>query len=153
MPSSRTGLQPTPVERLNARGAEYLACEWMRWLGIGDALVTPAQRDGGVDVRSREFLAQVKHLVNEPTGVAAIRQLHGVAAAEGRRALFFTSSSYTRDAIAFARSAHMALFVVRAAEGRLVPHGVAAQQLWLHGAPTIAPVNDHQPAPVDRVAR
>lgn len=125
--------KPGPVQRLNARGAEFLARDWMRYLGAAEAAVTPEQRDGGVDVRSREFVAQVKHLQNEQVGVAAIRQLYGVATAEQRRALFFSSSGYTRDALAFARENDVALFVVRYQVGRLVPHGALAQQHLAHG--------------------
>ena len=48
-------------------------------------------------------------------------------------ALFFSSSGYTRDALAFARESDVALFVVRYREGRLVPHGSLAQQYLAHG--------------------
>lgn len=124
---------PGAVTRMNARQAELLACEWMRYLGALDAIVTPAQRDGGVDVRSRDFVAQVKHRRGEAIGVEPVRQLHGVAAAEGRRALFFSSSGYTREAVAFASEVAMALFIVRATEGRLVAHGPLAQRYLEQG--------------------
>lgn len=131
--TSRGAESPAAVQRLNARGAELLARDWMRHLGATEAVVTPERRDGGVDVVSRDFVAQVKHLRAEQIGVAAIRQLYGVAAAERRRALFFSSSGYTRDSLAFARENEIALFVVRHQEGRLVPHGALAQQYLAHG--------------------
>ena len=126
-------VRPPGVQRLNARGAEFLARDWMRHLGATEAVVTPERRDGGVDVISREFVAQVKHIRGEQIGVAAIRQLYGVATAESRRALFFSSSGYTRDALAFARENDIALFVVRYQEGRLVPHGALAQHFLAQG--------------------
>lgn len=125
--------KPVAVPRLHARGAEHLARDWMSYLGASEAVVTPERRDGGVDVRSRDFVAQVKNLQNEQVGVAVVRQLYGVAASEHRRALFFSSSGYTRDALAFARENDVALFVVRYREGRLVPHGSLAQQYLAHG--------------------
>ena len=133
VPAQGARVPPAAVARMNARQAEHLACAWMHYLGADDAIVTPERRDGGVDVRSRHFLAQVKHLRGETVGVAAIRQLHGVAAAENRRAVFFSSTGYTPDAVAFARDTGIALFIVRAAEGRLVPHGTTAQHYALHG--------------------
>lgn len=125
--------KPEPVQQLNARGAEFLARDWMRYLGAIEAVETPGQRDGGVDVRSREFVAQVKHFRVDQVGVAAVRQIFGVATAEQRRALFFSSSGYTRDALSFARENGVALFVVRFKEGRLVPQGNLAQQYLAHG--------------------
>ena len=138
--------RPPGVQRLNARGAEFLARNWMRHLGASEAVVTPERRDGGVDVVSREFVAQVKHLRAEQVGVAVVRQLHGVATADGRRALFFSSSGYTRDTLAFARENDIALFVVRYQEGRLVPHGALAQQYLTTG---LRPVHylEKQPPP------
>ncbi len=131
--SSPGAERPSGVQRLNARGSEFLARDWMRHLGATEAVVTPERRDGGVDVISREFVAQVKHLRVEQIGVAVVRQLYGAATAEGRRALFFSSSGYTRDALAFARENDIALFVVRHQEGRLVPHGALAQHYLAQG--------------------
>lgn len=129
--------KPVAVARLDARAAEFLARDWMRHLGAAEAVETRERRDGGIDVRSRDFVAQVKHLQNEQVGVAAVRQLVGVASAEQRGALFFSSSGYTRDALAFARENEVALFVVRYREGRLVPHGALAQRYLSHGLQTL----------------
>lgn len=125
--------KPPAVQRLSARGAEFLARDWMRHLGANEAVETPERRDGGVDVVSRHFVAQVKHLRMEQVGVAAVRQLLGVATADGRRPVFFSSSGYTLDALAFARENEIALFVVRFQQGRLVPHGSLAQQYLTYG--------------------
>lgn len=54
MPSGR------PPERLirEARDAELIAAEWMRYLGFADAVATPVGADGGIDVVSARAVAQ-----------------------------------------------------------------------------------------------
>lgn len=124
--------KPPPARmRVNAREAEHLACAWMKYLGAEDAVVTPERRDGGVDVRSRDYVVQVKNFQSESVGVPLIRQLNGIAAPEGRRAVFFSSSGYSRDATAFAREVGMALFIFRARPPRSARrHRPAVPPAW-----------------------
>jgi len=89
--------------------AEQVAAEWMRHLGFGDARCTGAGTDGGVDVRSREAVAQVKAQLT-PVGRPELQALYGVARSEGRRALFFSLMSYTAAAKAWADEVAMPLF-------------------------------------------
>ncbi|WP_353826337.1 restriction endonuclease [Agromyces sp. SYSU T0242] len=113
----RPGAQPYGVSH---RGAEVLVADWMRHLGAVDAEATRFTGDGGVDVMSAHCIAQVKNL-SERTSVpvAQIRELAGVAAHDGRRALFFTSGTYSDGGIAFADVAGMSLFEYRAEGGAL----------------------------------
>lgn len=93
------------------REAEYFVCDWMRRSGARDAAVTQASRDGGVDVRSRDFVAEVKHYgVGKFVPVSVVRALNGVAVVERRQPLLFTSGRFTKDGHAFAEQAHVALF-------------------------------------------
>src|SRR5207248_10837207 len=75
----------------------------------GDARCTGAGTDGGVDVRSREAVAQVKAQLS-PVGRPELQALYGVARSEGRRPLFFSLMSYTAAALAWADEVGMALF-------------------------------------------
>lgn len=89
--------------------AEQVAAEWMRHLGFGDARCTGAGTDGGVDVRSREAVAQVKAQLS-PVGRPELQALYGVARSEGRRPLFFSLMSYTAAALVWADEVGMPLF-------------------------------------------
>jgi len=89
--------------------AEQVAAEWMRHLGFADARCTGAGTDGGVDVRSRAAVAQVKAQLS-PVGRPELQALYGVAHSEGRRPLFFSLMSYTAAATAWADEVGMALF-------------------------------------------
>ena len=71
--------------------------ERMRHLGAIDADVTPARRDGGIDVRSVYYVAQAKHQPRDFVTVDIIRSLLGAASLEGRTTLFLASGTYSRD--------------------------------------------------------
>ena len=89
--------------------AEQVAAEWMRHLGFVDARCTAAGTDGGVDVRSRGAVAQVKAQLT-PVGRPELQALYGVARSEGRTPLFFSLMSYTAAALGWADEVGMALF-------------------------------------------
>ncbi len=89
--------------------AEQVAAEWMRHLGFDDARCTGAGTDGGVDVRSREAVAQVKAQLT-PVGRPELQALYGVARSEGRQSLFFSLMSYTAAALTWADEVGMPLF-------------------------------------------
>ncbi|MEI5583698.1 MULTISPECIES: restriction endonuclease [unclassified Agromyces] len=113
----RPGPQPYGVSH---RGAELLVADWMRHLGATDAEATRFTGDGGVDVASAHWIAQVKNLAERTTvPVAQVRELAGVAAHDGRRALFFTSGAYSPGGVAFADRAGLALFEYHAEGGAL----------------------------------
>lgn len=114
-----TTLTPAPQEfGVSHEGAERLVTRWLRSLGIEDANFTRFKKDGGVDVESRDFVVQVKHQQGNVTS-KDVQAIAGIAAASSRRALFFTSSSYTRDAAAFADQARVGLFRFDAERGTL----------------------------------
>jgi len=107
------GARPDPVfgAIVSPREAEELAAEWMRSLGASDAQVTVYIGDGGIDVASSRFIAQVKHHA-APVSAGAVRELIGVAAANGdrRRMLFFSTAGYQRGAVETADRGMVALF-------------------------------------------
>jgi hypothetical protein len=102
------------------RGAEHLVADWMRHLGATGAEVTRYTADGGVDVVSAHWIAQVKNLADRTTvPVAQVRELAGVAADDGRRGLFFTSGTYSPGGVDFADRAGLGLFEYHAERGAL----------------------------------
>lgn len=88
--------------------AEIFIGQWMHSRGYCDAAVTPRSSDGGVDVRAKDTVAQVKWQQGT-VGRPALQRLFGVAVAEDSQGLFFASSQYSSGAVAFA-DGRLALF-------------------------------------------
>ena len=116
-------------------GAESLVAQWMRWLGVYDAEATKFVGDGGIDVESSKYIAQVKNFTGL-VGIAAIRELAGVAAVDGRIGLFFTSGSYPREADMWAESAGIYLFQYDAKEAKLRACNSLAKEALGKGLPS-----------------
>ena len=115
-------------------GAESLVAQWMRWLGVYDAEVTKFVGDGGIDVESSRYIAQVKNFTGN-VGIAAIRELAGVAAVDGRTPLFFTSGVYPKDSEAWAQSAGIYLFTYEVKTAKLSANNQLAREALGSGLP------------------
>lgn len=117
-------IPPAPAPQpygVSHAGAEQFVAAWMQHLGALDARPTQVSGDGGIDVVSSRYIAQVKNLAATATvPVSAIRDLAGVAFVDGRRAAMFTSGVYSTGGIDFANSAGIALFRYDAEHGTLV---------------------------------
>ena len=100
---------PGPALIRTPHDAEECAAEWMRVLGYADATATPVGADQGIDVMSSTAIAQVK-TETVPVGRPALQNLAGVAAAEGKGALFFSLSGFRATALEWADRVSMALF-------------------------------------------
>ncbi|ADX75277.1 Restriction endonuclease (plasmid) [Pseudarthrobacter phenanthrenivorans Sphe3] len=109
----------------------------MLFLGESGCQVSPATRDGGADVVSSRYVAEVKHHA-APVGPALVRQIFGVATAEGKTALFFSLSGYSAASIEFAEQVKMALFVYDFTQGTLHPKTRAAELALLKGLPSLS---------------
>ena len=136
---------PRPTTRLirTYRDAEEAAAQWMRWLGWGDASLTPPGKDGGIDVIATHAVAQVKAHVN-PIGRPEVQKLFGVSASMQRTPLFFASAGYTPDATAWANEVSMALFRFDL-QGEPQPANGVARELWERGAfPLDAPNSEER---------
>lgn len=116
--SSSSYAAPSPVGQVSPREAEELCCEWMKHLGATDAEVTRFTSDGGIDVASQHYIAQVKHYAGS-VGGPEVFQFIGVASVDGRVPLFFTSGTYTQQAQVAASRANLALFTYSAAAGTI----------------------------------
>ncbi|MGW0189178.1 restriction endonuclease [Streptomyces sp. NPDC003362] len=108
-PAAPAAGRPEPRLIRTARDAELIAVDWMRYLGFTDAVATPVGADEGIDVISGAGLAQVK-MEGSPTTRPTVQQLHGVATAKEREALFFSLAGYTPPAVAWASQHGIALF-------------------------------------------
>jgi Holliday junction resolvasome RuvABC ATP-dependent DNA helicase subunit len=104
----------------------------MQRFGFPDAAVTPSGADGGVDVRARDAVAQVKAR-NTATPRPDVQQLHGIASAEGKLGVFFSLNGYTPGAIEWAES-RVALFVLEST-GNARPIGALAEGLMNRSVP------------------
>lgn len=103
--------QPPPGRTRHWRDAEQEALEWMRANGFRDARLTDRGADGGVDIRARRAVAQVKDWQSN-VGAPAVRELFGIAQAEGAKALFFAGKGYTAQAATFADAQGVARYTL-----------------------------------------
>jgi len=95
----------------DAREFELIATSWMQFWGEHDAVTTQFSGDGGVDVLSSNFGAQVKFYSNKPVGRPEVQSLVGAAAGHGVRPVFFAySTGYTAEALQWAQSMDVACF-------------------------------------------
>ncbi|MBM7436902.1 restriction endonuclease [Streptomyces sp. HB132] len=101
--------RPEPRLIRTPREAELVAVDWMRYLGFTDAVATPVGADEGIDVIAERGLAQVK-MEGRPTSRPTVQQLHGVATAKEREAVFFSLGGYTLPAASWASQHGIALF-------------------------------------------
>jgi hypothetical protein len=108
-PAAPLAGRPEPRLIRSAREAELVAVDWMRYLGFTDAVATPVGADEGIDVISERGLAQVK-MEGRPTSRPTVQQLHGVATAKEKEALFFSLTGYTSPASTWASQHGIALF-------------------------------------------
>ena len=104
-------LHPTP------ENFEEYCAEWCRYLGYQDAVKTQNSRDGGIDIRASNMIAQVKFQAN-PVGVGPIRELNGVKRGN-QETLFFALNGYTPEARREASEIGMTLITVRPVEGTI----------------------------------
>ncbi|MEU1182564.1 restriction endonuclease [Streptomyces sp. NPDC005820] len=125
--------------------AEHNAAAWMRHWGYADARARPGGSDGGVDVRSRRALGQVKYQ-GAAVGRPELQRLFG---ARGRALekdlLFFTGSSYAATAIEYAAENGIALFVY-GLDGSTTPVNAPARRIAT--APAPAPIPPTAPTPI-----
>ena len=96
------------LERI-AASADALPTVMILDAGYWSEVNANAYADQGIDVVCDEAVAQVKaHMV--PIGRPDLQNLAGVAAVEGKTALFFALNGFTAQAIEWADKAKMALF-------------------------------------------
>ena len=105
-PSSRHGRRR---QAETFQQAELACTRWLQLHGEPSAQLTRDGADGGVDIVSKRFVCQVKNYRGS-VGVPPIRALYGIAVAEEKEALFFTTGTYTKAAIEFADKVEMPLF-------------------------------------------
>lgn len=110
------------------QAAEEAAASELRSRGFATAQRTPPGADGGFDVEGRGIVAQVKYLA-QPVGREVVQRLVG-ANLHGARMAIFSRSGYTRQAMEFARTAQVALFLVDADDASTESVNEIAQDLY-----------------------
>jgi hypothetical protein len=103
------GAPPPRMSSCTHREAEFVAAQWMRYLGATSCTATQASRDGGMDIVSDTHVAEVKHH-QSPVGVSFIRQIFGAATGASKKAAFFSLNGYTTAGVEFANSNLISLF-------------------------------------------
>jgi hypothetical protein len=94
-----TRVRPAPQHYgVSAKGAEILTADWLRYLGEESVQVTDFVKDGGVDVLTSVFCCQVKNYEVQPVSVNDAREIFGVAKAQDKTSMIFTSSILSIDA-------------------------------------------------------
>lgn len=118
---SRPRIEPVASLPTTWSGAVFNMIEWRRFEAVCEALFaqagfsTRAQShgpDGGVDIwlhsknaQGPVSLVQCKHWRSKPIGVRDVREFFGVMASQNmKRGTYATTSTFTADATAFARS-------------------------------------------------
>ncbi|MBP2216053.1 restriction endonuclease [Arthrobacter sp. CAN_C5] len=132
LPYSPQSGRPQPLLSCTPRQAEYLARDWMAFLGATGAKASQATRDGGIDVVADRFVAEVKHRA-VPSSPDLIRQIFGAATAEQKAALFFSLGGYTSEAVAFANKTGVALFAYSPEGGTISAKSTAARKALKEG--------------------
>ncbi len=123
---------------VSPEGAEHLVADWMRHLGAENVRVTDFRSDGGIDVDSDQYVAQVKLYSTTTVGRPEVQQLVGAALVNRKKALFFTSSAYTAEAKRYAAQAEVALFKFVPEGGTLTgvnPLGSGIREIGLAAVP------------------
>lgn len=129
-PDENVSQKPLPQPYgVSHEGAETLVRDWMLYMGMSSAEVTRISGDGGIDVTAHGYVAQVKNY-RDQVGVQSVREILGVAVAEGKKPLFFTSGTYTSEALLFAEKAGVPLFIYDAAAGTLSNVNDGAEQVY-----------------------
>lgn len=126
------GPKPNPRAIKSSFDFEHYCHSWMLYLGAEDAEVSRATGDGGVDILSEDYVAQVK-LYNGPIPVSQVRDLLGTAVDFGRKPIFFASMAYSKGSIEFANRNRIALFLVDAYKGEIHAANRAAEEALSHG--------------------
>lgn len=123
--------------------AELNAAAWMRHWGYPDAVAVPGGADGGIDVRARRALGQVK-FQGAPVGRPALQQLVGARMRTSQMLFFFTGSNYSKTACEYADQMGIALMRYDP-WGRMTPvNAVAARVAPGTAAPVEGPTGDSE---------
>lgn len=120
---------------VSSTGAAQLCADWLKHLGATNVNVSEASGKSGIDILAKPYVAQVIHHPKK-ISESQVQVLAGVTSAEKAKPMFFTSSSYSPEAVAFADRVEMPAFVFSPEEGTLVGANGFARDLLLRGFPT-----------------
>jgi hypothetical protein len=130
----RNRRRPSPQPYgVSSFGAEQLVADWLLFLGCKNVHVTQPSQDDGIDVFADDYVCQVKNYSTQLVSVNEVREIYGVSAMVGKRAMLFASTGLTASAAKFAEEAYIPAikFVVETSE--LVPLNAEAEKFLDEG--------------------
>jgi HJR/Mrr/RecB family endonuclease len=134
-----------PLITISPREAEAYCSQIMLFYGAEGSQTTQYSQDGGIDVISNHFVAQVKHQ-EAPVGVKIVRETFGVSAQNGKIGIVFGKTGFTNDAISFAtRSGILLISYGRRIESWTVATNTALKSGLMSALPdakSLEPVTD-----------
>lgn len=123
-----SAVQPVARQIQSWQDAESNAAAWVRHWGFKGARQTPGGADGGVDIRGRGVVGQVKYQATA-VGRPELQRLVGACALEtDLTVMFFTGSSYSKAAHEYAGVVGIALFTYDLA-GVMTPANSPARRI------------------------
>ncbi|WOI85987.1 restriction endonuclease [Rhodococcus qingshengii] len=114
--------------------AELNAAEVMKSWGYTDSVATTGGADGGIDVTSRDALAQVKWR-GGAAGRPDLQRLYGARGSGTQQLIFFAASDYTAQAIEYAGQVDVALYIYDPV-GSVEPVNETARRIMVGGGVT-----------------
>jgi hypothetical protein len=110
-------VKPGKLMHPSPESFEVYCRDWCEYLGYEGAVKTQNTRDGGIDIKSTNMIAQVKFQVS-PVGVKPVRELNGVRK-PGEEVLFFALNGFTPEARRAAAEMNITLIRVSPLEGQI----------------------------------
>ena len=107
---------------------EAYCCSVMHHWGYMDAKTTRYSVDGGVDIESKDFVVQCKHVVGT-VGAPDVQKIFGIATARGKKALIFSAGSFSKAALKFADEAGVGAVLISEINGTVRPQNAAAKEV------------------------
>lgn len=93
-----------------------------------DAETTRYTQDGGVDIFSKDFVVQCKHVAGT-VGAPDVQRIFGIAASKGKQALIFSAGSFSKAALKFANEAGVGAVVISEVNGTVRPQNAVAEEI------------------------
>lgn len=120
---------PVQIEEgVSHEESEAYCCLVMHHWGYMDAETTRYTQDGGVDIFSKDFVAQCKHVAGT-VGAPDVQRIFGIAASKGKQALIFSAGSFSKAALKSADEAGVGAVVISEVNGTVRPQNAVAEEI------------------------
>ncbi len=110
LPSPQRPVQSPPDDPDDELDVAQTVARWLRWFGFQDASPV-ATKKGHPAVHASHASPEIR-ISASPVGIGAIQRLAGVASVDHTQPIMFSSTGYTKNAVAWADKAGVALFLL-----------------------------------------